>query len=172
MTPEKRPRGRPRGSGKNDTPYLAQVADLMVSDPSLKPTTAMKRVMLGHKWTETDQTLIRRWQVKWKADGVSLLAAARERARPKSIVYASKYYPRTATEQLMEQQRRMQDLIDPPHMRVLREYEQHMRDLIDPPYMRWFREQEQRMRNFVDPPYMRELRRMDELRRQLYQFNI
>ncbi|HEX3495882.1 MAG TPA: hypothetical protein VHT02_01695 [Methylocella sp.] len=49
MSIEKRPRGRPRGSGKNDLPHLAQVAHLIVRDPSLKPTTAMKRVMQGRK---------------------------------------------------------------------------------------------------------------------------
>ena len=30
-------RGRPRGSGKNDAPYLAKVAELLIGDPSLKP---------------------------------------------------------------------------------------------------------------------------------------
>ena len=82
MSNDKRPRGRPRGTGKKDAPYLAQVADLMIRDPSLKPTTAMKRVMVTRTGPETDETLIRRWQVKWKATELSLLAAARERMRP------------------------------------------------------------------------------------------
>jgi len=83
MSNHKRPRGRPRGTGKNDSPYLALVADILIREPSLKPTTAMKRIiMMRYDWLETDETLIRRWQVKWKSTGDSLLTAARERARP------------------------------------------------------------------------------------------
>ncbi len=74
--------GRPRGSGKNDAPYLAKVAELLIGDPSLKPTTAMKRVIRGRTdWDANDPTLLRRWQVKWKADGPSLLCAAQKRVR-------------------------------------------------------------------------------------------
>jgi hypothetical protein len=80
MSTEKRPRGRPRGTGKNDTPHLAQVADLIVREPSFKPTTAMKRVMQSRKdWGASDETLLRRWQVKWNASAVTLLAAAQDR---------------------------------------------------------------------------------------------
>jgi hypothetical protein len=96
MITEKRPRGRPRGSGKNDLPQLAQVADLLVRDPSLKPTTAMKRVMRGRKdWDATDSTLLRRWQVKWKANGAGLRATAREAARRQQAV-ASYRVPESA----------------------------------------------------------------------------
>ena len=54
----------------------------MIQEPLLKPTAAMRRVMVHHTWRETNETLIRRWQVKWKATGPSLLAATRrERVR-------------------------------------------------------------------------------------------
>jgi hypothetical protein len=57
MATENRPRGRPPGEGKKDSPYLAQVADLVVSDSSLKPTTAMKRVMRSRNdWGASDET--------------------------------------------------------------------------------------------------------------------
>jgi hypothetical protein len=80
----KRPRGRPRGSGKNDRPYLEKIADLLLRDPSLTPTTAMKRIIRGKgDWDASDETLIRRWQVKWKEQSDSLMTAARERAQPK-----------------------------------------------------------------------------------------
>ena len=76
-----RPRGRPPGEGKNDSPYLAQVADLVVSDSSQKATTAMKRIMRSRNdWGASDETLLRRWQVKWKANHPVYLAAARDRA--------------------------------------------------------------------------------------------
>jgi len=79
----KHPRGRPRGSGKDDMPYLMRVADLIARDASLKPTAAMKRVMRSRTdWQETEETLLRRWQVKWKADGESLMVASRARNRP------------------------------------------------------------------------------------------
>lgn len=84
MSTHKRARGRPRGSGKNDAPHLALVADLIVCEPSLRPTTAMKRVMRSRKdWGASDETLLRRWQVKWKAGAAGFLAAARDRASPK-----------------------------------------------------------------------------------------
>jgi hypothetical protein len=83
MSNDKRRRGRPRGSGKNDAPYLMQVADLMIRDPSLKPTTAMKHTMMRQVWPETAETLIRRWQVKWKDQGQAFLDAARDRAKPR-----------------------------------------------------------------------------------------
>ena len=84
MSTEKRLPGRPRGSGKNNSPHLAQVADLMVREASLRPSTAMKRVIASRKdWGATDATLLRRRQGKWKESGSVLLAEARERARPK-----------------------------------------------------------------------------------------
>jgi hypothetical protein len=81
MATANRPRGRPPGEGKKDSPYLAQVADLVVGDCSLKPTTAMKRIMRRRNdWGASDETLLRRWQVKWKANHEVYLAAARDRA--------------------------------------------------------------------------------------------
>jgi hypothetical protein len=84
MTYIKRQRGRPRGSGKDDASYLIRIADLLVRNPSMKPTAAMKLLIKERKnWDATDTTLLRRWQVKWKANGDELLAAAHERARPR-----------------------------------------------------------------------------------------
>lgn len=82
MTNVKRQRGRPRGSGKDDTPYLIRTADLLVRNPSMKPTAAMNHLIKKRKdWDATDTTLLRRWQVKWKANRDELLAAANERAQ-------------------------------------------------------------------------------------------
>ena len=78
---QNRPRGRPRGTGKNDTPFLQQVADLIVEDPNLRKTTAIKRVLdLTHlKPGEMENTVIRRLQHKWKIEGPRLLEEARGR---------------------------------------------------------------------------------------------
>jgi hypothetical protein len=87
MTTIKRRRGRPPGTGKNDEGRLIQVAELMVRDASLRPTTAMKRVIYFRaERSETDATLVRRLQVKWRTSGEGLLARARKAAEPKPPV--------------------------------------------------------------------------------------
>lgn len=81
----KRPRGRPPGTGKKDGPHLAKIADLIIARHIKHPTTAMRAyIMQTAKWPESDATLIRRWQEKWKSQGEELLKAARKRAEPVS----------------------------------------------------------------------------------------
>jgi hypothetical protein len=70
----KRGRGRPRGTGKPDGQVLRAIADLLVADVRLRPTTAMKRTV-GHQNPST----IRRLQVKWKANGGAFLREAQMR---------------------------------------------------------------------------------------------
>lgn len=175
MAIDKRSRGRPPGEGKKDTPYLVQVADLMVRDPSLKPTTAMKRIMRNRTdGGETDETLVRRWQVKWKKNGDRFLEAARERFRPRPESSGTAYYPRTVagTPNPLQGQI-MRDILDPPGMRLMRQMEQQeklMRDMMDPPHARMMRQMEQHermMRDIVEPPLTRALRQQDELMRKL-----
>lgn len=72
----KRRRGRPPGSGIDDSKDLRAVADLLLAEPKLKPTTAMKRVVYG-----IGDNQLRRLQDKWKVGKDCLLAEARERAR-------------------------------------------------------------------------------------------
>ncbi|EJN16284.1 hypothetical protein PMI42_00119 [Bradyrhizobium sp. YR681] len=74
-------RGRPKGSGKTDGPTLDLVANAIVRDPKLKPTTAMLRIIRSRTdWNATEPTLLRRLQGKWKEESATLLSAARERA--------------------------------------------------------------------------------------------
>jgi hypothetical protein len=134
MSIEKRPRGRPRGSGKNDLPQLAQVADLLVCDPSLRPTTAMKRIMRSAKnWEARDETLLRRWQVKWKEHGVSLIEVARERAQPRPAALAKPPY------------------FDRQALRVVQEFEEAIRAAQNSPF-------EKAMRTAQDHPFEKALR--------------
>ena len=92
----KRGRGRPPGEGKRDTPYLERAADLCVADPSMKPTTAMKRIMrTRNDWGSSDETLLRRWQVKWKGNAAALLSAARDRADARHAVVVKPTPPRS-----------------------------------------------------------------------------
>jgi len=168
MTAEHRVRGRPRGTGKNDSPHLAQVADLLVRDATLKPTTAMKCVMATRKdWGATDTTLLRRWQSKWKSACDALLLAARERITPKAATIpggGGSYVSPSLFNQMLLDAQRFRDMLDPPHMRMIREQveqAQRMQDLIDPPHMRMIREQmeqAQRMQDLMQPSYLRALR--------------
>jgi hypothetical protein len=87
----KRARGRPRGSGKPDGSTLRQVGELLAEDPKLRPTTAIKR-LIGIK----NNSDIRRLQVKWRAEGKTLLSQAKERRerRPVSAPVAAWRDPR------------------------------------------------------------------------------
>ena len=80
MKPEKRSRGRPKGTCKDDRALLQAVADKRVANPRYTTTTALRRVMENP--TDAD---VRRVQAKWKVDGDQLLAQAEERARAKDM---------------------------------------------------------------------------------------
>lgn len=61
-------RGRPPGTGKNDTDRLHRIAALLAADPALKPTTAIKQI------GETDPSTIRRLRDKYNEQQVQLIA--------------------------------------------------------------------------------------------------
>ena len=81
MTGERRPRGRPCGTGKDDRADLNRVADLLLKEPPLTRAGAMRRVMKTRPRPETEQTLLRRWHGKWQREGATIMEAARNRAR-------------------------------------------------------------------------------------------
>jgi Predicted pPIWI-associating nuclease len=60
--------------------------------------------------------------------------------------------------EMIRQQERLRDIVDPPALRALREQEERYRDLIAPPALRPIREQEKRLRDIVDPPMLRGMR--------------
>ena len=70
----KRRRGRPIGTGKDDSSTLSRVADLIAANPALRPTTAIKRLL-----DTLDPSTIRRLQVKWRVGKDEYLAQARLR---------------------------------------------------------------------------------------------
>ncbi len=55
-------RGRPKGSGLDDSSQLRRVADLLEADPHLKPTTAIKAIGVS------DPSTIRRLREKLKVE--------------------------------------------------------------------------------------------------------
>lgn len=82
----KRPRGRPKGSGKDDSMMLAAIADMVLAK-SIRPTSAMKQLVRQNIKSEDRPNKehqvaadVRRLQVKWAEASEELLAAARERA--------------------------------------------------------------------------------------------
>jgi hypothetical protein len=122
-------RGRPRGSGKNDAPYLAKVAELLIGDPSLKPTSAMKRVIRCRTdWDANDPTLLRRWQVKWKANGPSHLCTAQKRVhcqhRAASVRSSELLWMQAAKDfENSPWMRAIRDMENLPIMRVIKDME-------------------------------------------------
>lgn len=110
MSSIKRSRGRPRGTGLNDSPALRKVADLLATDPVLKPTTAIKRVL-----DKPDETAVRRLQGKWKDHGAKYLADAQARraAVPAPTRRTSASYSPHTARQVFEAHKRMQDALSP-----------------------------------------------------------
>lgn len=110
MSSIKRTRGRPRGTGLDDGPTLRTVADMLAADPSLKPTTAIRRAL-----DKPTETAVRRLQGKWQHHGAQYRANAQARRSvvPMPVRRPSPpYSPRTAR-QMMEAHRRMQEALGP-----------------------------------------------------------
>ena len=109
----KRRRGRPIGTGKDDSSTLSRVADLIAANPALRPTTAIKRLL-----DTLDPSTIRRLQVKWRVGKDEYLAQARLR---RTVVVAqarrsnAPYSPRAAR-QLAAAHRAMQDTLGGSHL--------------------------------------------------------
>lgn len=176
MSTDKRKRGRPTGTGKNDNLFLQRVAELLIADPRLKPTTAIKRVIYKRAdQSEQDVTLVRRLQGKWKVVGTELLQAARHRADQKAA--ADKIVPvrtgQRATSRLYDEaigqlaitdtlsrmtrgldiSRSLQKAMNPlgDTMSKIMEQERRFRDLMDPPALRAMRELNERIERMMKP---------------------
>ncbi len=83
---EKRGRGRPKDSGKEDGPFLADMADLMIRTP-------IRRVMAARSdWEAASPEAMRnRLQEKWKVVGEAELAAAHKRAAARTATPRSSH---------------------------------------------------------------------------------
>lgn len=168
MIPDKRKRGRPTGTGKNDTLYLQRIADLLLAEPKLKPTTAIKRVIFKRAdQSEQDITLVRRLQGKWQTVGPELLQVARQRAEQKAA--ADKIVPvRTggrATSRLYNEAIGQMALTDTLSrmtrgLDISRSLEKAMNPFGDT--ISKIMEQERRFRDLMDPPALRAMRELNE----------
>ena len=140
MTP-KRSRGRPKGSGIDDEADLQAIADRILASDRLRPTTAMRqryRSLPGR--TDSEEAAVHRWGEKWRSQKHRLMAEALARREARRITEAEIARPAavgptgrdplaglplspglSAYQQMLDQQQRLQDLIDPPMMRRIRE---------------------------------------------------
>jgi len=182
-------RGRPPGSGLDDSAAIQVIAVAIAGNPKLKPTT----VFMAHD-PEANSATVRRIQSKWKASGTRLLFEARskiERARaaksnfPSSVArgpvsvtlqqqidaavrasaVASADYESATMRAAYEMTassvaRAISDMQDSPAIRA-------MRDLIDSPAARAMRELQdsptmRAIRAFQDSPAMRAMREHNE----------
>ena len=79
MVEIKRGKGRPKGSEKDDSLVLATIANAIIANPSLKPTTAMRQYNRRASHAE-----IRRWQAKWSERKLPLLDEAKVRVEARN----------------------------------------------------------------------------------------
>ena len=155
----RRARGRPIGTGLDDRLTLQKMADMIVADPSMRPTTAAKRAL-----DAPGESTIRRLQVKWKAGGTRYLGDARAK-RSAAIVprrTAAPYSPRTFRH-LGEAQRKLSEAIS-PRMREVHEAmnspamqaaQEALRRYQESPEMRAMQES---MRRFEESPAVQAMR--------------
>jgi hypothetical protein len=79
VSDSKRGKGRPKGSELDDTKVLNAVADMIVANPDLRPTTAIRKIV-----PQVTDAALRRYQDKWKHRNIDLLEAAKERKAAKA----------------------------------------------------------------------------------------
>ncbi|WP_316214410.1 hypothetical protein [Bradyrhizobium sp. SZCCHNR2035] len=73
-------RGRPAGSDyKEDLTALDLVADLILDDPCMPASTAMRQVLVRGQWRgASDEAIVARWLRKWKLVGSARLEHRRQ----------------------------------------------------------------------------------------------
>lgn len=167
---KKRGRGRPQGSGLNDSPTLTKMANLMVRDPVLRPTTAAKRVLKS-----PDEATLRRLQAKWRAAGERYLEQARVRRDADAPRASGTGTPNRILQQIERAQQiagmalggttlgPVQDVLNNPTLRALRAAQNNptmrkIQEIYDRPEVRL-------MRELYNSPAMRLAREADKLRR-------
>lgn len=89
-----RRRGRPKGTGIDDTMLLRQIVGLMAGDPALKPTTAIKQVGIDNP------SIVRRLREKLKLAQIDTPpqppVRARKQQKPRGETVAPPHQPRSA----------------------------------------------------------------------------
>jgi len=166
---DKRPRGRPKGTGIKDERHLDAVANLIVRQPDLKKTPAISKIVQKafpeHQWSAAERRLLR----KWNKSAEERLEAAQERYE-EEIRERRAMRSATANDLLSQITGATSFAGDLHEFREQALKMQQMRDMIDPPMLREMREQAsmmQQMRDMIDPPILREMREQSELIKRL-----
>lgn len=151
---DKRPRGRPKGTGIRDDQHLDAIADLITRQPGLKKTPAISQIVQKefpeHQW----DTVVRRLLRKWNNEATNRLRTAQERyIEHKCERRAAGTLPtKSPLSQLAVAHRfaaEMQDMFNTPVFQQLRVHAstmQKLRNKIDPPMLRQMREQAEMIR--------------------------
>lgn len=171
MSTEKRGRGRPRGPVKDDSGTLKLVARLMVREPKLKATTAMRRVL-----TAPSDAVVRRLQIRWKNEGPAFLEEAKVGQEQSGYTSNSAgglgggYYeieglfaPSAQSKHMDSVLSTLQRLQENPVLQTIRRMEES-------PTMRLLRQMEDNptlkaLRQIEENPTLKVLRRMEEFHR-------
>lgn len=85
---EMKKRGRPVGSEIDDSEILNAIADQIVENPKLRPTTAMRRIA-----PKASGAQIRRWQSKWsnrKSEFISSASCRQKQRRQRAMPCSSR----------------------------------------------------------------------------------
>lgn len=118
---QKRTRGRPKGTGHKDGPYLDQVADLMLAEPGMKKTPAITRIVTKNfPHVANPLSVERRLQRKWDKTQNERMAAARERrAEARKAACRSPYGDdlQVLIERITREAQRQQEALDTPGIR-------------------------------------------------------
>lgn len=167
----KKPRGRPKGTViPTDRRVLNAVADLLLREPALRPTAAIKRLVPD--WTDS---VVHRLMSKWRKEGQALLAEARQRQETRAARNASagnasvggsigslaaqlrmmtESQTLRATHQMLNSptMRAVRELADSPTMRAIREMQENptiraIREMQNSPVMQMIREQQRLKRD-------------------------
>jgi hypothetical protein len=160
VSTKQRRRGRPKGSGIDDAAVLGAIADTLVANDGMRPTTAMKRCVKG-----IGATHLRRLQVKWKLDGARLRAAALQRAEARSAAERAAAQPAARGALPATRGRSLEDAIrtlNAIHESPVLALHGRLQDLVDPPFVRRMREMDAMLRGIANSPAIQAAQRLAE----------
>jgi hypothetical protein len=171
MEPKKQ-RGRPKGTViPTDRRVLSSMADLLLKEPALRPTAAIKRILPD--WTDS---VVHRLTGKWRKQKEALLADARQRQDAREVRGTTTGGIRAggSMANLMDQ---MRAIHDNPAVRAAREMANSpamkaMQEMQNSPVMRAIREIQDNptmraIKAMQDNPIMKMMREQEHLRRDL-----
>jgi hypothetical protein len=159
VTNPKRPRGRPKGTQKDDRSILYQIAAKKVQSPALPIATALKQIN-----RKADAALIRRIQFKWKMWGAKLVEEVKAKtSAPAQVARFGLYGGVRAGDAVNNAIRLAREIADSPVMRMMRDWENNPTTR----YLRAVQAQQKALRELTEGPiqhYLREVHNSPAIR--------